>query len=179
VRFQLRTLLGITAVVAVMLATMAKFPFAVSCVVSAVTFAYFIRFVIRNPRHRMPAATLIACMVLPYVWIIGYDELDRIIPTVFWMIAGFPAFLPGAIVSGFLGQRFAENLWPGMFLTAIELGLGIWLIRLGPKRTIAYLLFVITPVDCCMTTTSDPRIAKPPSRTADFLCVSESSISSC
>lgn len=142
-RFGLRTLLGITATVAVMLAAMTKFPLVVSCVASFIAFAYLVSFCVRNPQHRLSAATLISCMVLPYAWVIAYDELDRLIPAILWMFIGFPAFFPGAVMSSLLGQNFGNSYWPSVLLTAIELGVGMWVIHLGPKRTIAYLLFAM------------------------------------
>ena len=82
-------------------------------------------------------------MILPYAWVVGYDELDRILTSLAVMIAGMPAFLPAAFLSQMLGQHFQESQWLTFLLTAVELAIGIWMIRLGPKRTIAYLLLVM------------------------------------
>lgn len=82
-------------------------------------------------------------MILPYAWVVGYDELDRILPTLAVMIAGMPAFLPAAFLSQMFGQHFQESQWLIFLITALELVIGIWMIRLGRKRTIAYLLFVM------------------------------------
>lgn len=142
-RFGLRTLLLITAGVAVAFPLLAKFPVAVTWIVCASTFAYFIAFFVRNPQHRMAAATLLACMALPFVWVINYKELDRILPHLALMFAGMPAFVPAALIGRMFGQNMHATPWLGFLLTAVELAIGIWLIRLGPKRTIAYLLLVM------------------------------------
>jgi hypothetical protein len=142
-RFSLRTLLLITAGAAVAIPLLAKFPLVVSGIVCAGTFAYFIAFCVRNPEHRMASTALLACMILPYAWIVGYDELDRLLPALAVMIAGMPAFLPAAFLSQMFGQHFQESQWLAFLLTAIELAIGIWVIRLGPKRAIAYLLLVL------------------------------------
>ncbi|TWU46564.1 hypothetical protein [Rubripirellula reticaptiva] len=141
-RFSVRTLLMITAGVAVAIPLLAKFPIVVSGIACAGAFAYFIAFCVRNPQHRMAGSALIACMILPYAWVVGYDELDRILPALVVMIAGMPAFLPAALLSQVFGQHFQESQWLAFLLTALELVIGIWMIRLGPKRTIAYLLLV-------------------------------------
>ena len=106
-------------------------------------FAYFIAFCVRYPEHRMASTALLACMILPYAWIVGYDELDRLLPALAVMIAGMPAFLPAAFLSQMFGQHFQESQWLAFLLTAFELAIGIWMIRLGRKRTIAYLLLVM------------------------------------
>lgn len=142
-RFGLRTLLLITTCVAVAIALLAKFPVAVSWIVCASTFAYFIAFCVRNSQHRLAAATLVACMALPYAWVIGYKDLGRILPDLAVMFVGMPAFVPAALVSRMLGQDMHHTPWLGFLLTAVELAIGIQMIRLGPKRTMAYLLLVI------------------------------------
>lgn len=142
-RFSLRTLLLITAGVAVAIPMLAKFPLAVSGIVCAATFACFVAFCVRNPEHRMASTALLACMILPFAWIVGYDELDRLLAALAVMIAGMPAFLPAAFLSQMFGQHFQESQWLAFLLNAFELAIGIWMIRLGPKRTIAYLLLVM------------------------------------
>ncbi|WDQ17119.1 hypothetical protein [Rhodopirellula sp. P2] len=142
-RFSVRTLLILTAGVAIAIPLLAKFPLGVSAIVCAGAFAYFIAFCVRNPQHRMAAATLFACMALPYAWVVGYKELGRIFLDLVVMFAGMPAFLPAAMLSQVFGQHFLESQWLAFLLTALELVLGIWMICLGPKRTIAYLLLVM------------------------------------
>ncbi|MCO8122536.1 hypothetical protein NHH03_12385 [Stieleria sp. TO1_6] len=142
-RFSVRTLLMITTGVAVAIPMLAKFPLVVSGIVCAGMFAYFIAFCVRYPEHRMASTALLACMILPYAWIVGYDELDRLLPALTVMIAGMPAFLPAAFLSQMFGQHFQESQWLAFLLSAFELAIGAWMIRLGPKRTIAYLLLVM------------------------------------
>ncbi|MGB7343840.1 MAG: hypothetical protein WBD20_06490, partial [Pirellulaceae bacterium] len=65
------------------------------------------------------------------------------LPTLAVMIAGMPAFPPAAFLSQMFGQHFQESQWLAFLLTAVERLIGIWMIHLGPKRTIAYLLIVM------------------------------------
>ncbi len=141
-RFAVRTLLLITAGIAMAIPLFAKFPLVASGFVCAGAFTYCIVYCVRNPQHRLAGSALGACMILPYAWVVGYDELDRLLPALAVMIAGMPAFLPAAFLCQLFGQHFLESQWLAFFLTALELVIGIWMIHQGPKRTIAYLLFV-------------------------------------
>lgn len=143
VRFSVLNLLMITAGVAVSLSLLAVIPMVVTGCVFAGSFAYFVVFCVRSPQHRFAASSLIACMILPYVWLVGYDELDRILPTFVIMLAGMPAFVPAAMLSQLFEQNFRETQWLMFLATALEFSIGIWMISLGPKRTIAYLLAVL------------------------------------
>ncbi len=142
-RFSVRALLMLTAGVAVAIPLLAKFPLVVSGIVCAGAFAYLIAFCVRNPQHRMAATALVACMIMPFAWLVGYGELDRLLPALVAMFAGMPAIVPAALLSQMVGQPFQESQWLAFLITAFELVIGIWMIRLGLKRTIAYLLLVL------------------------------------
>jgi hypothetical protein len=142
-QFSLRTLLLVTAIVAGAIVLLAKFPLVMSGIVTAGAFMYLIAFFVSNPQHRLATSALISSMNLPFVWILGYNELGRILPSLLAMFAGLPAFFPAA----WLGQLFNHNMHEGrslaLLLTALEMVIGIWMIRLGPKHAIAYLLLVV------------------------------------
>ena len=141
--FSIRTLLLITAMVAVAIVLLAKFPLLVSGIVTAGAFMYLIAFCLSNPQHRLEASALVASMNFPYVWIVGYDDPGRILPNLLVMFAGLPAFLPAALLGRLFNQNMHNAFWLALLLTALEMVIGIWMIRLGPKRTIAYLLLVL------------------------------------
>lgn len=142
-RFGLRTLLLITTAVAIATALLIQFPIVISGILCAAAFVLLIGFGVRYPQHRLAAAALLACMMLPYAWLVAYNELDRMLPTIVFMIAGLPAFVPAVLASVMIGQHFQESHWLAFLLTAVEIAIGIWIIRLGPKQTIAYLLLVM------------------------------------
>lgn len=142
-QFGLKQLLIFVALFAGVLALLAKAPNVGGGFVTVGMIAYFVRFFWRNPAHRLAAAALAACMVLPYTWLISYSELDRLIPAVVTMIGIFPTFFPAAWLCYLVGERFRDHHAIGFLLTAAELAVGLWLIRLGPKRTIAYLIFAM------------------------------------
>ena len=142
-QFGLRTLLWLTTIVAITIPLLVKFPIFTSGVVCAVAFINVVRLAVQNPQSRLPALTLLACMILPFAWVIGYKELNRILTTVLVMTACLPTLFPAAVIGSAFGENFQETYWIALLLTAVELTVGIGLIHLGPKRTIAYSLLVI------------------------------------
>ena len=147
-RFTVRTLLILTAGVAVMIPLaksplLAKFPLVVSGIACAGALIYLIAFCVRNPQHRMAGFTLLGVMTLPYAWVLGYDELDRMLPALFVMIGGLPAFVPAALLGKLFGQHFFESQWLAFLLTAVEFVIGVWMMRLGSKQTVVYFLIVM------------------------------------
>lgn len=143
IRFGLRTLLMFTTIIAIVIGVLVKFPLVTSGSICAASFAYFIWFVIRHARHRMAALTLLACMIFPYAWVVGYDEFDWNIQMLAWIIAALSTFAPAALIGKLAGLHFQEIFWIAFLLTALELTVGIWIIRTGLKRTIAYSLLAM------------------------------------
>ena len=142
-RFGLRTLLILTTAVAVAIPLFAKVPTIAGGIVCAIAAANLIRVAIRDVSLRLPAITLLACMILPYAWVVHYAERDRILSHFLTMIATWPTFFPAAYLSGMIAQPFRDSPWLAMLLTAIEIAAGTWIICLGPKRTISYLLLAL------------------------------------
>lgn len=143
VRYSLRTLLLITTGVAITMAVLVYYPLVGGGFITAGMAIYFIRFWRKYPHHRLAASTLVACMFLPFAWLAGYKEVGQMLPDVLTMIGAFPTFFPTIWIGRLVGIRLIESPGLGFLLTALELAAGLWLIRLGPKRTIAYLLLVL------------------------------------
>ncbi|MBC7967244.1 MAG: hypothetical protein H7Z17_15120 [Fuerstia sp.] len=80
-------------------------------------------------------------MFFPYVWLAGYRELGQMMPQILAGMLLLPALLPQLLIGVVLGQRTQESFWIGAMLTAVQMGIGLWMIRLGPKRTIAFLVY--------------------------------------
>lgn len=142
-RFGIRSLLIAVSVIAIMLAGMVRFPTAVSSGLCGLGFCYTVWCGVRDRQYRLPTAALLACMILPYVWILTYDERSALFPDILWLAAGLAAFLPSVMIGMLVGEHPTEMSWLSMLLTGVEMVAGACLIRLGPKRTIAYLLFVL------------------------------------
>ncbi len=142
-QFGLRSLLVITAAMAITIPCFVKFPHYSANIVCAGVFAYLVRSCWSIPAKRVAAATLVACMILPFAWVVFYEELDRILPWLIENFAGLPTFYAAAWSAALLGLDIRNSPWIAPLMTAAELAIAIWLIRLGPKRTIAYLTFVM------------------------------------
>lgn len=142
-RFGTQTLLIATALIAIAIPLGIAFPLAVSGLVCAAAFGFLIWQAVRDPACRLPSITLCACMILPFAWVVGYEELDRLLPALPMFLAAMPTFILGGWIGQILGQHHQEVLWVAYLLTSIEILVGAWLIRGGPKRTMVYLLFVM------------------------------------
>ncbi len=139
----MRALLGLTACVAVGITLLSVYPVVTSAVLSAAALLNAIQFAVRHAALRLPTATLLASMLLPFAWIISYGERERILPSLIGLAGCLPTLLPTAALSALLDQNFNQMYWLAMLLTAAELTIGVWLIQLGPKRAIAYSLLVL------------------------------------
>ena len=119
----------------------AKFQLAASILVYAGVAAYFICYVVNYRRDRWYCAAMVSCMFLPYVWLIGYREVGGMMPMILARLFTFPALFPTLMISAGLRQHFTELPGIAVLLTAVQLGIGLWMIRLGPKHTIAVLVY--------------------------------------
>jgi hypothetical protein len=136
-------MLGMTAAVAVAIGALTRFPMVTSGVLCAIAFCYLVRFCIQNKQYCVPIVTLFACMCLPFVWIIVDDERHNFFPAILGIVSGLPAMLPASLIGVLLGQHPQDVTWLSVLLTGAELVVGAWMIRLGPRRAIAYLLFAL------------------------------------
>ncbi|MEZ6073113.1 MAG: hypothetical protein R3C10_23310 [Pirellulales bacterium] len=143
IQFTSRTLLLLTTAIAIVLAVATRFPMVVSSVLCALAFCHVVWFWIRSHSHRWQTTALLACLGFPFVWVLFHDELDNLFPAILWLAAGLPAFLPAALIGSLFGQNMNDVIWLAVLLTGAELAVGTWLIRLGPRRTIAYLVLVL------------------------------------
>ena len=93
-----------------------------------------------NQADRWAVVALFSCMYLPFLWL-GLDRglLQMLeLPAV---IIGLPAFVPQLLIGVVIGQRTVEWFWMGAVLTAIQMRVGFWMIHLGPKPTITFLIY--------------------------------------
>ena len=141
VRFTTRAMFLMTAVVAVVIVTFTKFPLVASGGLCAFAFCYVVWFWSRFRQNRFQTTALLACMWLPFVWIIAWDELDNL-SEILWIAAGIPALFPALFIGSLFGQNPHEAMWLAVLLTGAEMAVGTWIIRLGLRRTIAYVVFV-------------------------------------
>ncbi|QDS87864.1 hypothetical protein EC9_20470 [Rosistilla ulvae] len=140
VRFQTRTLLLITTLVAIGFAGMLHFPMAISLLLCGATYLHLLWFVVRYRPYRWAAAAMLGCMDLPFAWVASDGNLIAIGQALLGLIAGLPMLLPAGFIASGLGHNFHDLAWLPVLLTVGQLFLGTWIIRLGTKPTIAYLI---------------------------------------
>lgn len=142
-RFTLRSLFWLITIAAIGVTLLAKFPIPVSAVVLACAALNVVRLLVQRPYLRWPTITLLACMILPFCWVIGYEERNRIIVSVLTMIATLPTLLPAAMIGAVFGVNLHDIGWIAWLLTAAEISIGTWVVGLGPKRAVAISLLVM------------------------------------
>jgi hypothetical protein len=141
-QFQIRTILVITALAAILLVALAKLPLlAVSSVLQILALGYLVRSWVRDAPSRWPAAALLSCMYLPYAWIVTWNDLTSAWPEILWLAFGLPSFLLTLLVGGLLQQHPQNLQWLSMLLTSGQLAAGVWVIQVGTRRLIAWLIF--------------------------------------
>ena len=144
-QFKLRTIMIVTAGIAAILAIFPKTSLLVlgnGILGLAVANAGWCWIVLRHARWRI--ISLFACMYFPFAWMVRFDDPAVISGELFWMISGLPAMIPTLFVGGFVYQNLTELTGLTFLLTGIELIIGLWLIRCGPKWAIASNLAAIS-----------------------------------
>jgi hypothetical protein len=104
--------------------------------------AYAVHFWIVFRPFRERLLTLLACMYLPFAWVVSHDTLPRSFE-VLWLAGGLPALLPTGLISSLMHRHPEQMGGLGAVLTSLELVGGLWIIRLGRRRAIAYHLFAL------------------------------------
>lgn len=143
-QFNLRRLLAITTMIAIVIVGMTRFSVAFCILLWVIAFVAVARMIAKELSGRWQLAALLSCMYFPYVWAFVPGEFSG----GNWAVIlggaiGLPAFLPTFFLGGLLGVRSETIVWLWILMTAIEIAIGILLIRSGPRRTIAYFVLVM------------------------------------
>ena len=139
-QFNMRVILIITTVVAM---AMALFPKSYSLVlgnaVYALSLLYAIQFCVTRRQLRWRVLTLLACMYLPFAWVVNHDLLHMGLE----LILGLPVLVPMLTISHFVRQHPEALAALASALAGFELVFGIWTIRRGPRWSIAFHLLAL------------------------------------
>ncbi len=141
-QFKVRSLLVLTAVVAVTIAIGLKYPIGVANACFALAVAAALWSARLHREWRLPVAALLASLFMPFVWVLGYGELNNLL-SLLQTAAGLPNIFPTALIVNLLGWNLHEGGWISIVITAIQTMVGLWLIQVGTRRAIAYILFVL------------------------------------
>ena len=105
-RFTVKNLIVLTGVIAIIVVALMKFPLVTSCVLCGGAFLHYVWFIVLHPKLRLPAAALLSCMCLPFVWLVGYGEFSNIWKGLVWIATGLPMLLPSAYLASWFGLNF-------------------------------------------------------------------------
>jgi len=142
-QFSVRSLLIITSLVALAIVGLTNARLDLVVLLVATLLIFLMWMVVHRLSWMWQLAALVACMYFPYAWIFLDDGFSNAGLKEIIASFGLPSFVPSIFLCRMIGQRVENVPWVLVGLTAIELGIGVWLIRLGPKRTISWMIFVL------------------------------------
>ena len=142
-QFSLRSILVATFVTAIAVAAVRISPQILAWVYFAITVFIVARMAILNPYLRLATLSVWGSLSLPFIWILSTEQTGRFIPNLWWTITGLPGLLPMLMIGPLFEIRHDDGNWLAVTLTATAILMGIWMARLGPKRTIVFLVVAI------------------------------------
>ena len=142
-QFNLRWLFTITTIFAIAIAGISNGPVAFSVLLLVVAFVGASLMVAKELSWKWRLGALLACMYFPFAWVFAWKTFKNASWTTLIGVIGLPALLPGATVAGLFGKHPDQFIWLYILLTAVEIAIGFWLIRTGPRRTTAYLVLAM------------------------------------
>ena len=138
-RFKIRTILGITTAAAFCFAVFRDSPLLVANgIIYALLLCYAGRIGFLFAGYRWKIAALFACMYLPYAWILFPDQSSNSSSAFMLMAVALPAFFPSLWIATLFHQSSHSAPWLFLTVASLELVLGVWMIQLGPKRSLVY-----------------------------------------
>jgi len=142
-QFNLRLLFVITTILAILIAGILNGPVAFCILLWVVAFVGASLMVSKELSWKWQLCALLACMYFPFVWVLVWKTFKNANWTILIGAIGLPTFLPTTILARSCGTHPDQVVWLFILLTAIEVAIGFWLIRTGPRRTTVYLVFVM------------------------------------
>jgi len=142
-QFNLRWLFTITTFTAILIAGISNGPVAFCCLLWVVAFVGASLMVAKELSWKWQLFALLACMYFPYVWVLVWKTFKNVSWTTLVAAIGLPACLPGAVLASAFGKHPDQVIWLYILLTAVEIAIGFWLIRRGPRHATAYLVFAM------------------------------------
>lgn len=139
-QFNLRMLLVITAI---SIAGMINLPIIFFVVAAFAIFVTLTRIIFSRLEWPRKIAVLLACMYFPYAWVFTENDFGDLSLTLFFGAIGLPAFIPAMLVGRILGQHPQNAIWLFLLMTAAEFAIGCWMVKLGPKRSMGYLVLIV------------------------------------
>lgn len=142
-QFGIRGAMMLTLAVAVGIAAGMRYPQLLSAAFILSAIALLFRRAFRVPRQRYALAALVACLVLPGLWVFRNPQFTGSLVDAFIGIASIPSVFPMALLASILKSNQHEMAWMAPIMTAGWLLLGMFLVGKGEKRSIAYMTFMM------------------------------------
>jgi hypothetical protein len=100
---------------------------------------------------RWRIVSLYSCLYLPFIWVFTNDVFQGALKQGFLrgllgflpFLAGAPALLCSLFLGRFIGQQQAFAMLSAVVVAGLEVLLGLWIIQLGARRAIAYLVLLL------------------------------------
>ena len=141
-QFNLRWLFISTTIVAILIAGISNGPVAFCILLWVVVFVGASLMVSKELSWKWQLCALLACMYFSFAWVLVWT-FEGVSWKVLGAAIGLPATLPTVCIAGGLRTHPETVWWLFILLTAVEIAIGFWLIRTGPRRSAAYLVLVM------------------------------------
>ena len=142
-QFNSRALIIVTSLVAFTIAAITSYGLITAVWIIMLPIFFSAWFVMRDLSTRWKLAALLACMYFPYAWVVLPGAFKGIGSAQIFGALGLPTFVPTILLGQLLEQRLDENIFALLSITGIELAIGIWIVCSGPRRAVAWILFVL------------------------------------
>jgi len=142
-QFNLPLLFAITAILAVVIAGIINGPVAFCILLWVAAFVFASLMVSKELSWKWQLSALFACMYFPFSWVLVWKTFQNANWMMLMGAIGLPAFLPASLLASSCGRHPNQVIWLFMLLTVIEITIGFWMTRTGPRRTTAYLVLVM------------------------------------
>jgi hypothetical protein len=144
-KFSLRQLLGAVTMVALLLIIgRLVLPLVIAWIAFASTLAWAIWIGMRNAHTRWRIALILWLQFTPYLWLARKPERWNEYLELLGMLPALPAFCPSIFLNALFRYPFQSGQWISVLLSSLTFAIGIWVVRQGPKRSLAYSFIVLT-----------------------------------
>ena len=142
-RFGIIGIMAATTLVAIAVAAQVRFNISVGTLLVVAVTAYALWTAFKRSEHRWAICALLTCTWAPFLWIFRWPEFKGVMLHVLQMMAQAPSLMVAGWISMLTRRNFPDVMQFCSLCTAIELSIGLWLIHLGPRRGLAYTLWVL------------------------------------
>ncbi len=139
-QFGIRRILIGTTVVAVVAALLMKWPYFATTIISLASLYRFGHHLYQWKHRWIEPCALLACMLLPFAWVVLDAPSYLSKSEALGMLPVVPGLVPSLLLGRFIEANVQDQSWLPCLISSMQLLLGLWLIELGPRRAIAYML---------------------------------------